>query len=166
MLKTTKPINQLVLVIIMGAIAGLTPFAIDMYLPSLPSIAKELRISVESAQLTMSSFMIGFAIGQLIYGPLADSYGRKKTVLAGLGLFIVASIGCSMTHSLPALISLRALQALGGASGSVVINAILRDLFDKDEFSRMMSFVILVMTLAPWWLHLPGATCCLSGAGG
>ena len=137
------------LFILLGALAGLTPLAVDMYLPAIPAIARDLATSIDGAQLTISAFLGGFAIGQLFYGPLADSFGRKPVILAGLTMFAVASVGCAMANSLPELLAWRMLQAAGGAAGSVVVNALLRDLFEKDAFSRAMSFVILVMTLAP-----------------
>ncbi|MEH8172083.1 Bcr/CflA family multidrug efflux MFS transporter [Aeromonas veronii] len=137
------------LFILLGALAGLTPLAVDMYLPAIPAIARDLATSIDGAQLTISAFLGGFAIGQLFYGPLADSYGRKPVILAGLVMFAIASVGCAMADSLPELLAYRMLQAAGGAAGSVVVNALLRDLFEKDAFSRAMSFVILVMTLAP-----------------
>jgi len=137
------------LFILLGALAALSPLAVDMYLPAIPAIARELGTSIEAAQLTISAFLGGFAIGQLFYGPLADSFGRKPVVLVGLAMFIIASIGCAMADSLPELLAYRMLQAAGGAAGSVVVNALLRDQFEKDAFSRAMSFVILVMTLAP-----------------
>lgn len=137
------------LFILLGALAGLTPLAVDMYLPAIPAIARDLATSIDGAQLTISAFLGGFAIGQLFYGPLADSFGRKPVILAGLTMFAVASVGCAMADSLPELLAWRMLQAAGGAAGSVVVNALLRDLFEKDAFSRAMSFVILVMTLAP-----------------
>ncbi len=137
------------LFILLGALAGLTPLAVDMYLPAIPAIARDLATSIDGAQLTISAFLGGFAIGQLFYGPLADSYGRKPVILAGLVMFAIASVGCAMADSLPELLVYRMLQAAGGAAGSVVVNALLRNLFEKDAFSRAMSFVILVMTLAP-----------------
>ena len=86
-----------------------------MYLPAIPSIARDLATSIDGAQLTISAFLGGFAIGQLFYGPLADSYGRKPVILAGLVMFAIASVGCAMADSLPELLAYRMLQAAGGA---------------------------------------------------
>ncbi|MGK4476248.1 Bcr/CflA family multidrug efflux MFS transporter [Aeromonas molluscorum] len=143
------PLSPRFLFILLGALAGLTPLAVDMYLPAIPNIAHDLGTSIDGAQLTISAFLGGFAIGQLFYGPLADSFGRKPVILAGLVMFSIASVGCALADSLPELLAFRMLQAAGGAAGSVVVNALLRDMFEKDAFSRAMSFVILVMTLAP-----------------
>ena len=96
---------SLLLPIMLGALSGLTPLAIDMYLPAIPSIARDLGSSVELVQLTVSTFLGGFALGQLFYGPLADSLGRKPVLLFGIGLFMLASIGCSFAPSLPWLLA-------------------------------------------------------------
>lgn len=141
--------SRLWLLVLLGALSGLTPLSIDMYLPALPTIASDLQVSIETVQLTVSTFLAGFALGQLFYGPLADSVGRKPVMLFGLGVFILASAGCVFATSLPWLLACRLLQALGGAAGSVVVNALLRDLFRDDEFVRAMTMVILTMTLAP-----------------
>ena len=141
--------SHLLLLIMLGALSGLTPLAVDMYLPAIPSIAEDLAASVESVQLTISTFLIGFAIGQLFYGPMADSFGRKPVILFGVALFTLASIGCVFAESLPVLLLFRLLQAIGGAAGAVVVNALLRDLFQGEEVVRAMTLVILTSTLAP-----------------
>lgn len=137
------------LLVMLGTLSGLTPLAVDMYLPAIPAIARDLGAEVAAVQFTVSSFLAGFAIGQLFYGPLADSFGRKPVILFGVGLFVLASIGCALADSLPTLLFFRLLQALGGAAGAVVVNALLRDLFSESEFVRAMTIVILTMTLAP-----------------
>ncbi|MFH7585493.1 Bcr/CflA family multidrug efflux MFS transporter [Oceanimonas smirnovii] len=137
------------LLLLLASLAGLTPLAIDMYLPSLPTIAEDLGVPVSQAQLTISVYLAGFALGQLFYGPLADATGRKPVMLGGLALFTLASLGCAFANSIETLMTFRLLQALGGAAGSVVLNALLRDMFERDMFARVMSMVILVMTLAP-----------------
>ena len=141
--------HSLLLPIMLGALSGLTPLAIDMYLPAIPTIARDLGSSVELVQLTVSTFLGGFALGQLFYGPLADSLGRKPVLLFGIGLFMLASIGCAFAPSLPWLLACRLLQALGGAAGAVVVNALLRALFSGEEMVRVMTVVVLTMTLAP-----------------
>lgn len=146
---STPPISPLVLYLLLGALGGLTPLAIDMYLPAIPALARELGTTIDGAQLTVSAFLAGFAVGQLFYGPMADSFGRKPVIIAGLIMFALASVGCALAETLPQLLLFRVLQAAGGAAGAVVVNALLRDMFEKEAFSRAMSFVILVMTLAP-----------------
>ncbi|WP_107852576.1 Bcr/CflA family multidrug efflux MFS transporter [Oceanimonas marisflavi] len=151
------------LLLLLASLAGLTPLAIDMYLPSLPTIARDLGVPVSQAQLTISVFLAGFALGQLLYGPLADSVGRKPVMLGGLGLFTLASIGCAVANSIETLMAFRLLQAIGGAAGSVVLNALLRDMFERDMFARIMSMVILVMTLAPLVAPIVGGYLLLVG---
>ena len=141
--------SPLFLLIMLGALAGLTPLSVDMYLPAIPSIAADLGARVEAVQLTISTFLIGFAIGQMFYGPLADSFGRKPVILFGLALFTLASVGCLLADNLPFLLFFRLLQAIGGAAGAVVVNALLRDLFQGEEVVRAMTLVILTSTLAP-----------------
>ncbi|MBM7457167.1 DHA1 family bicyclomycin/chloramphenicol resistance-like MFS transporter [Oceanisphaera litoralis] len=144
------------LLLLLACLAGLTPLAIDMYLPSLPTIAHDLGVPVAQAQLTISVFLAGFALGQLFYGPLADAVGRKPVMLGGLILFTLASLGCATADSIEALMAFRLLQAVGGAAGSVVLNALLKDMFERDMFAKVMSMVILVMTLAPLLAPLIG----------
>ncbi|WMC12119.1 Bcr/CflA family multidrug efflux MFS transporter [Oceanimonas pelagia] len=151
------------LLLLLASLAGLTPLAIDMYLPSLPTIARDLGVPVSQAQLTISVFLAGFALGQLFYGPLADTVGRKPVMLGGLALFTLASIGCAVADSIETLMTFRLLQALGGAAGSVVLNALLRDMFERDMFARVMSLVILVMTLAPLVAPIVGGYLLLVG---
>lgn len=151
------------LFVLLGAISGLTPLAVDMYLPAIPSIAQDLGSTTEAVQLTVSTFLAGFALGQLFYGPLADSLGRKPVILFGIGVFVFASLGCAFASTLPALLTFRLLQAAGGAAGAVVVNALLRDLFKDDEFVRALTLVILTMTLAPLVAPLIGGLLLQSG---
>ncbi|WP_423201728.1 Bcr/CflA family multidrug efflux MFS transporter [Dickeya lacustris] len=127
----------------------LMPIAIDMYLPALPVIAKEFSVDPGRVQMTLSSYVLGFAIGQIFYGPMSDSIGRKPVIFAGVLIFTLAAAACALSQTVEQLINMRFLHGLSAASASVVINALMRDMFSKEEFSRMMSFVILVMTVAP-----------------
>ncbi|MDR0806181.1 MAG: Bcr/CflA family multidrug efflux MFS transporter [Enterobacteriaceae bacterium] len=137
------------LIFILGLLSMLMPLSIDMYLPALPNIALGFGVSDGMVQLTLSVYIIGFAIGQLVYGPVSDSIGRKSVIIVGVLVFAVAAAGCALSQTVGQLILLRCLHGLAAASASVVINALMRDLFSKDEFSRMMSFVTLVMTIGP-----------------
>ena len=137
------------LVIILGLLAMLMPLSIDMYLPAMPQIAKEYGVSAGSVQMTLSAYILGFALGQLFYGPLADSFGRKPVITVGTLIFALAAAACAMSQSVEQLINMRFLHGLSAAAASVVINALMRDSFSKEEFSRMMSFVMLVTTIAP-----------------
>ena len=144
------------LIVILGAISALTPIAIDMYLPAMPSIAKEFSVFAGDIQITLTAYMAGFAIGQLLHGPLADSFGRKPVLLIGTLFFTLASILSAMAPSIELLVWTRIAQGFAGAAAAVVIQAIVRDMFDKEEFARTMSFIVLVMTLAPLVAPLAG----------
>ncbi|AHG18704.1 bicyclomycin/multidrug efflux system [Chania multitudinisentens RB-25] len=141
--------SHLGLIFILGLLSMLMPLAIDMYLPSMPIIAQEFGVESGRVQMTLSAYVLGFALGQLFYGPMSDSIGRKPVILWGTLVFAIAGGACAMAQSVEQLINLRFLHGLSAAAASVVINALMRDMFTKDEFSRMMSFVILVMTIAP-----------------
>ncbi|WP_437609789.1 Bcr/CflA family multidrug efflux MFS transporter [Erwinia sp. V71] len=137
------------LVVILGLLAMLMPLSIDMYLPALPQIASEFGVSAGSVQMTLNIYIFGFAVGQLFYGPLADSFGRKPVITFGTLVFAIAAAACALSQSVEQLINMRLLHGLSAAAGSVVISALMRDSYSKEEFSRMMSFVMLVTTIAP-----------------
>ncbi|EFB71265.1 drug resistance transporter, Bcr/CflA subfamily [Providencia rustigianii DSM 4541] len=127
----------------------LMPLAIDMYLPSFPAMTGYFNVDEGHIQMTLNSYIFGFAIGQLFYGPMADSLGRKPVILGGVIVFAFASAACAVAESIDVFIWLRFLHGFAAAAASVVINALMRDMFTRDEFSRSMSFVVLVMTIAP-----------------
>ena len=133
----------------LGALIAFAPMSIDMYLPGLPTIAAEFGAETSAAQFTLASFFIGLALGQAIHGPLADRYGRKPPLYAGLTLYIVASIGCALAPNLATLIVLRFFQALGGCAGIVIARAIVRDCCDAHTSARVFSLLMLIMGLAP-----------------
>ena len=137
------------LAIVLGVLTAFGPLSIDMYLPGLPSIAEEFGVTTAMAQQTLSVFFIGLAAGQMIYGPLADRFGRRLPLFIGSVLYTLACIGCAMAPSLDSLILLRLGQAMGGCSGMVVSLSVVRDFFDRRESARMYSFLMLVMGLAP-----------------
>lgn len=138
--------------------------SIDMYLPSLPTIATEFGIAASAVQFTLSSFFIGLALGQAVHGPLADRYGRKPPLYAGLILYIAASVGCAMAPDIELLTVLRFVQAIGGCAGVVIARAIVRDRCDAQASARVYSLLMLIMGLAPilapffggWILALAG----------
>lgn len=146
-MSTTSSRRQFIL--ILGALAAIGPLSIDMYLPSLPAIGQTLGADAASVQLTVTSYFIGLAFGQLAYGPISDRIGRKPPLLFGLALFTLASIGCMFARDVNALIVLRVLQALGGCAGMVVTRAMVRDRFTVDEMARVLSALVLVMGVAP-----------------
>ncbi|HDC4273343.1 TPA: Bcr/CflA family multidrug efflux MFS transporter [Enterobacter cloacae] len=146
---TTRPHSSFKIVFILGLLAMLMPLSIDMYLPALPVIAAQFGVPAGSAQMTLSTYILGFALGQLFYGPMADSLGRKPVILGGTLIFAAAAVACALAQSIDQLIVMRLFHGLAAAAASVVINALMRDIYPKEEFSRMMSFVMLVTTIAP-----------------
>jgi len=146
---TTRPHSSLSIVFILGLLAMLMPLSIDMYLPALPVIAEQFAVPAGSAQMTLSTYILGFAVGQLIYGPMADSIGRKPVILGGTLIFAAAAVACALAQTIDQLITMRFFHGLAAAAASVVINALMRDMYPREEFSRMMSFVMLVTTIAP-----------------
>lgn len=146
---TTRQNSSMGIVVILGLLAMLMPLSIDMYLPALPVISQQFGVPAGSAQMTLSTYILGFAVGQLFYGPMADSLGRKPVILGGTLVFAVAAIACALSQTIDQLIAMRFLHGLAAAAASVVINALMRDIYPKEEFSRMMSFVMLVTTIAP-----------------
>lgn len=140
---------SLLVFLILGAISALTPLAIDMYLPAMPSIARELGVEPGAVQITLTTYTAGFAIGQLLHGPLSDSYGRRPVLLTGILLFAVGSIVCAISTDIESLTYIRAAQGFAGAAAAVIIQAVVRDMFDREDFARTMSFITLVMMVAP-----------------
>ncbi len=137
------------LILILGGLTALAPFSIDMYLPGFPAIAKDLATSPANVALTLSSFFIGFALGQLLYGPLLDRFGRKKPLYIGLSVYLLASVGCVFIHSINGFISLRVIQALGSCAATVAAMTFVRDLFPIEENARVFALLILVLGASP-----------------
>ena len=147
-IPAASKVNTLLL-ILLGAIAAMTPLAIDMYLPAMPNIAKDLGVAESAVQMTLSVYIGAFAVGQLIHGPLADSFGRKPILLVGIFFFAIASVLSAIVNSIETLMIARGFQGFAGAAVAVIIQAIVRDMFDREDFTRVMSFVTLIMTIAP-----------------
>jgi DHA1 family bicyclomycin/chloramphenicol resistance-like MFS transporter len=137
------------LALILGALTAIGPLAIDMYLPALPTIAREFQVDASIVQSSLAAYFIGIAIGQAFYGPLSDRLGRKPILYLGLTLFMLSSIGCALSQNAEALIAFRFLQALGGCAPIVIPRAIVRDHFDQAGSVRMLSMLMLVMGLGP-----------------
>jgi DHA1 family bicyclomycin/chloramphenicol resistance-like MFS transporter len=148
-------LRRFLLVPALAALTAFGPMAIDMYLPALPEIARGLG-SASGAQLTLGVFFFGFGFGQLVYGPLSDRYGRRIPLIAGLVLFTAATIGCALAPSMPALIFLRFVQALGGCAGPVIARAMVRDLWPRERAARVLSVMVLIMSLAPLLAPIAG----------
>lgn len=142
--------------ILMGALTAIGPFAIDMYLPAFPTIAANLGVPRGDVERTLAAYLIGLALAQVFYGPMADRFGRKPPLMVGLALFMVASLGCALSGSVEALTGWRVLQAMGGAAGIVIPRAVIRDHYDTHEAARAMSLLMLIMGLAPILAPLAG----------
>ncbi|ORF46891.1 Bcr/CflA family drug resistance efflux transporter [Gilliamella apicola] len=128
----------------------LMPLSIDMYLPSMPTIAQDFNVADATVQLTISCYLLGFSFGQLLFGPITDSYGRRYVLIAGLIIFIVAALICGIASNINQLITARFFHGIAAAATSIVINALMKDIYrDRDEFSKMMSFVMLISNVAP-----------------
>jgi DHA1 family bicyclomycin/chloramphenicol resistance-like MFS transporter len=141
--------QHFVIILILGALATISPFSIDMYLPGFPAIAKDLKTTIDQVQLSLTSYFVGIAVGQMVYGPLLDRYGRLKPLYAGLLIYVIASIGCAFTSSVHALIVARFVQALGGCVGMVAAQTLVRDLFPVNKTAQAFSLITLVIAVSP-----------------
>ena len=144
------------ILLILGALSAFGPMAIDFYLPSFPALAQYFATDVEHVQLSLASYFAGVSIGQLLYGPLADRFGRRVPLLVGMALFCLASLVCALAPSLEWLIAARFVQALGGSAGMVISRAVVRDLCDPLASAKVFSKLMLVMGLAPILAPLGG----------
>lgn len=134
---------------LLAGLSAVGPLTTDMYLPSLPDIARQLGASSAQVQLTISAYLIGFAAGQIIYGPVSDRHGRKPVLIGAIVLYCAASLACALSTSIEMLIVARAFQALGGSGGIVLTRAIVRDIYSGAHAGRELSVIGSVMALAP-----------------
>lgn len=140
---------QLKFVLILGGLSAFGPLSIDMYLPALPRMAEDLRAADTTVQLTLSAFIAGLALGQLVLGPLSDAVGRRRPLLAGLALYVVGSVLCTVSPDAWLLVAARLVQSLGAAAGIVIARAIVRDLYSGTAMTKFFSTLMLVSGLAP-----------------
>jgi MFS transporter, DHA1 family, multidrug resistance protein len=125
------------------------PVTMSIYTPVMPSVGTDLHAAADAVKYTLTTYMVGFAIGQLFYGPLSDRFGRRPMLLFGLVFFVLATLGCSLATSISGLIWLRIVQGLGAASGVVLSRALLRDAYSAQEMPKVMSTIALVLNIAP-----------------
>ena len=137
------------LVVVLGALQGLGPLSLDTYLPALPTIAEELGASTSVTQLTLTATLVGLASGQVVFGPLSDARGRRLPLLAGLTLFVLASLACAVAPNVETLIALRAVQGFAAASGMVTATAVARDSSSGNAMARLFAALMLVTGVAP-----------------
>ncbi len=145
----SSPPNELRILIILSALMSFASISTDLYLPALPSLATEFRAETGQVELTISSFLIGFSLGQLLWRPIGDRYGRRLPIAIGLVLFVTGSIGCALSDSVWQLMGWRVVQALGACAGPVLARAMVRDLYAREHSARMLSTLILIMAVAP-----------------
>jgi len=141
--------GYLELIVLMGALQAFAPLSIDMYLPSLPELGRTFHATDAAVQFTLVTFFIGFALGQSLYGPITDRYGRKPPLYASLAVFVVTSVACALTPSIGWMSFFRLLQAVGACGGGVMSRAMVRDLFPPEDLRKIFSLLILVLGVSP-----------------
>jgi MFS transporter, DHA1 family, multidrug resistance protein len=142
---------------LLGLVSTVGPLAIDMYLPAFPAMAADLHARPAEVQLSLVAFFCAMAVGQLLYGPLSDAYGRKRPLQVGLSLFAVASVGCTFAPDIHTLIALRAVQGLGACAGMTISRAVVRDQHTGPQAAKLLSLMILVWGVSPLFAPLAGS---------
>ena len=145
------------LALVLGLLSASGPFAIDMYLPALPSIGRSLGASVHAVQASLMAFFVSLGIGQIVYGPVSDMVGRKPPLYFGLLLFAAGSVGCALAPNIETLVVLRFVQGLGACAGMVIPRAVVRDLHTGNDAARLMSLLMLVFSVSPILAPLAGS---------
>lgn len=143
--------------LILGLVAAVGPFAIDMYLPAMPKIQSDLATTMQAVQWTIVAYFLAFGVAQLIYGPWADQAGRKPPMYAGLALFMIGTVICALAPTVEILIFGRFIQGIGGAANMVVLRAMIRDLATGADATRMMSTIMIVIAISPLLAPLSGS---------
>ena len=139
-------ISNILFMSILGALMAFTSLSTDIYLPAMPAMAKELN---GNAELTITGFLIGFTIAQLIWGPISDSIGRKIPLFIGMLIFVVGAAGCAMSYSIGQIVLWRVVQAFGACTGPMLARAMIRDLYSRTRGAQMLSSLIIIMAIAP-----------------
>ncbi len=139
----------LLLMLVLSGLMSLGSLSTDMYLPALPTIGDAYGVSVATVQLTLTTFLVGFCSGQLVWGPIGDRFGRRFPAAIGLAIFAAGSVGCAWSGTIGQMVLWRAFQAFGASAGPVLARAMVRDLYSQNQAARMLSILILVMGIAP-----------------
>lgn len=147
--NSTSMKPYLPLLLVLGSVTCFGPLSIDMYLPAFPQISTDFGVSLSQVELTLAIYFLGLASGQIFYGPLADRYGRRKPLLAGVFIYVLASFFCATANSIESLIFFRFLQSLGSCAGMVISRAVVRDMFKPQESARVFSTLMLITAAAP-----------------
>ncbi len=157
--------NAWALILLLALLQSVTPLSVDLYLPALPTITRALHTTQAPLQLTLSGFMIGFAVGQLFWGPIGDRFGRRGPMLLGLMLYVAASAGCALAADVWSLVGWRIVQSLGGGALPVLGSAMVRDSFEREEDgARVRSLMQMVGAVAPMVAPLIGGQLMLLGS--
>ena len=141
--------QNIFLILMIGALNTITPISIDMYLPAFPKIALDMHTTIGNIALSVSTYFFGFSIGQIVYGPLLDRFGRKRPLYVGLCLYVVATIACALCGSIEIFWLMRFVQALSGCVASVAAMAMVLDFFPADKSARIISLLILILGVSP-----------------
>lgn len=139
----------LLVTFLLGSLTAVPPLAMDMYLPSLPEVTRSLHAPAATVQLTLTACLAGMALGQLVVGPMSDRWGRRRPLLAGLALFVVATVLCALAPTVELLVAFRLAQGLAGAAAIVIARAVVRDLYDGMAMARFFSTLMLISGVAP-----------------
>ncbi|MFI1967899.1 multidrug effflux MFS transporter [Streptomyces cinnamoneus] len=140
---------SLIVTLVLGGLTALPPLSMDMYLPALPEVTDSLYSPAATVQLTLTACLMGMALGQLVVGPLSDRWGRRRPLLAGMLVYVVATAVCAFASSVELLVAFRLVQGLAGAAGIVIARAMVRDLYDGDAMARFFSTLMLISGVAP-----------------
>lgn len=141
--------QEFFLILMIGALNTITPFSIDMYLPAFKKIGADFHTDMSQVMLTVSSYFLGFALGQILYGPLLDRFGRKRPLYVGMSLYVIATCACAFAPSIEVLLAMRFVQALSGCVASVAAMAMVLDFFPPERSSRIISMMILILGASP-----------------
>jgi DHA1 family bicyclomycin/chloramphenicol resistance-like MFS transporter len=134
---------------ILSVLMGFASISTDVYLPALPTMARSLHSDAGAVEFTISGYLVGFSLGQLLWGPIGDRYGRRAPIAVGIGLFLIGSVGCAVSDSAAAMIGWRVVQAVGACAGVVLARAMVRDLYVGHRTVQMLSTLLAVMAVAP-----------------
>ncbi|MGW1198930.1 multidrug effflux MFS transporter [Streptomyces sp. NPDC002536] len=140
---------SLVVTLVLGALTALPPLSMDMYLPALPEVTGALHSPAATVQLTLTACLMGMALGQLVVGPMSDKWGRRRPLLAGMVVYVIATAACALAPGAGVLIGCRLVQGLAGAAGIVIARAVVRDLYDGVAMARFFSTLMLISGVAP-----------------
>ncbi|MFJ6552854.1 multidrug effflux MFS transporter [Streptomyces luteogriseus] len=147
--RTPQRRTGLLVTFLLGSLTAVPPLAMDMYLPSLPEVTRSLHAPAATVQLTLTACLAGMALGQLVVGPMSDRWGRRRPLLAGLAVFVVATVLCALAPTVELLVAFRLAQGLAGAAAIVIARAVVRDLYDGMAMARFFSTLMLISGVAP-----------------